>query len=84
MVTAASEVVAKDQGIIRSKRVLFIEDAPTITHGGMAYGTGFVAAKKYGASEIVDPRPFAVGSIKEMFLEVQTHRQSPACHGILP
>jgi predicted GTPase len=47
--------------------VLIIEDGPTITHGGMAYGAGFVAAKKYGASEIVDPRPFAVGSIKEVF-----------------
>ncbi len=67
VVTAASEVVAEDPGIIRSKKVLVIEDGPTITHGGMAYGAGLVAAKKYGASEIVDPRPFAVGSIKEVF-----------------
>ena len=67
VVAAASEVVAENPETIRSKRVLVIEDGPTITHGGMAYGAGFVAAKKYGASEIVDPRPFAVGSIKEVF-----------------
>lgn len=67
VVTAASEVAAEDPETIRSKRVLVIEDGPTITHGGMAYGAGYVAAKKYGAREIVDPRPFAVGSIKEVF-----------------
>lgn len=67
VVTTASEVVAEDPETIRSKRLLVIEDGPTITHGGMAYGAGYVAAKKYEASEIVDPRPFAVGSIKEVF-----------------
>jgi predicted GTPase len=50
-----------------SKKVLVIEDGPTLTHGGMAYGAGIVAAKKYEAAEIIDPRPFAVGSIKDTF-----------------
>ncbi|MDD5682755.1 MAG: GTPase, partial [Mesotoga sp.] len=45
------------------KRVLVVEDGPTLTHGGMKYGAGWVAAKKFGASEIVDPRPYAVGSL---------------------
>lgn len=66
VVISASEVVAENPETIRSKRVLVIEDGPTITHGGMANGAGFVAAEKYGASEIVDPRPFAVGSIREV------------------
>jgi predicted GTPase len=47
--------------------VLVVEDGPTLTHGGMAYGAGIVAAHKYGASEIIDPRPYAVGSIKQTF-----------------
>ena len=52
---------------IREKTVLVVEDGPTLTHGEMAYGAGIVAAKKYGAGTIIDPRPFAVGSIKETF-----------------
>ncbi|HPB64599.1 MAG TPA: cyclic 2,3-diphosphoglycerate synthase [Mesotoga sp.] len=48
---------------IKGKRVLVVEDGPTLTHGGMRYGAGWVAAKKFGAKEIVDPRPYAVGSI---------------------
>lgn len=67
VVVAGSEVTAKNPEVIRSKRVLVIEDGPTITHGGMAYGAGKVAADKYEAAEMVDPRPFAVGSIKEIF-----------------
>lgn len=67
VVVAGSEVTAKNPEVIRSKRVLVIEDGPTITHGGMAYGAGKVAADKYEAAEIVDPRPFAVGSIKDIF-----------------
>lgn len=49
---------------IAGKKVLVIEDGPTLTHGGMAYGAGFLAAGKYGAAEIVDPRPYAAGSIR--------------------
>ena len=54
-----------DASLIKGKRVLCIEDGPTLTHGGMDFGAGQVAAEKYGAGEIVDPRPNAVGSIKE-------------------
>jgi len=54
---------------------LVVEDGPTLTHGGMAYGAGIVAAKQYNASRIVDPRPFAIGSIKATF-EKYTHLDS--------
>ena len=56
-----------DPEAIRGKRVLVVEDGPTLTHGGMAYGAGFVAARRFGAGEIVDPRPYAVGSIKATY-----------------
>ncbi len=49
------------------KRALVIEDGPTLTHGGMAYGAGVVAADRYGAAQLVDPRPYAVGSIQKTF-----------------
>jgi len=52
---------------INGKRVLVVEDGPTLTHGGMPYGAGVIAAKTYGAAEIVDPRPYASGTIKETF-----------------
>ena len=68
VIVAGSEVTAENPEVIKSKRVLVIEDGPTITHGEMAYGAGEVAAKKYGAGEIIDPRPFAVGSLKDIFL----------------
>ena len=67
IVEAASPVFLDNPMAIRGKRVLVIEDGPTLTHGGMAYGAGVVAARKFGAREIVDPRPYAVGSIKETF-----------------
>ena len=51
----------------RGKRVLVVEDGPTLTHGEMTYGAGVVAAEKYGAAELVDPRPFTVGTITETF-----------------
>uniref|UniRef100_A0A7C3J4U7 GTPase n=1 Tax=Candidatus Methanomethylicus mesodigestus TaxID=1867258 RepID=A0A7C3J4U7_9CREN len=54
---------------VRGKRALVIEDGPTITHGGMPYGAGYVAATRAGAAEIVDPRPHAKGSIKEVFMD---------------
>ena len=47
--------------------MLVVEDGPTLTHGGMAYGAGFVAAKKFGAAGIIDPRPYAVGTLAEVF-----------------
>jgi predicted GTPase len=68
IVRAASPFeVEQDTHEIQGKRVLAIEDGPTLTHGEMTYGAAVLAAKKGGASELVDPRPFAVGSIKETF-----------------
>jgi predicted GTPase len=68
IVRAASPfIVEQDTHEIAGKRVLAIEDGPTLTHGEMTYGAAVLAAKQGGASELVDPRPFAVGSIKETF-----------------
>ena len=64
VVEAACRVSVPDPEMVRGKRVLVVEDGPTLTHGEMAYGAGVVAAKQYGASELIDPRPFAVGSIR--------------------
>jgi len=63
IIDAASPVTVEDPEMIRGKRVLVVEDGPTLTHGGMGYGAGVVAARQFGAGELVDPRPFAVGSI---------------------
>jgi predicted GTPase len=52
---------------VRGKRVVVVEDGPTVTHGGMAYGAGMVAAKLYGVREIVDPRPAAQGSLRQVY-----------------
>ncbi len=67
VVEAASPISAKDGELMRGKRVLVVEDGPTLTHGGMPFGAGWLAARRYGAAEIVDPRPYAVGSIREIF-----------------
>ncbi len=67
VIEAASPIFTDDPEAIRGKRVLAIEDGPTLTHGGMGYGAGVVAAQRYGASELVDPRPYAAGSIREVF-----------------
>jgi len=67
IIRANSKITVEKGEAIAGKRVLVIEDGPTVTHGGMKFGAGFVAAQKYGAAEIVDPRPFAVGSIKKTF-----------------
>ncbi len=67
IIEAASPILVDHPEQIKGKRVLVIEDGPTLTHGEMAYGAGFVAAKRFGAAEIVDPRPFAVGSIAATF-----------------
>jgi predicted GTPase len=67
VIEAASPLFVDDPAAIFGKRVLVIEDGPTLTHGEMAYGAGFVAARRFGAKEIVDPRPFAVKSIAETF-----------------
>ena len=67
VVYANSPITAADPSIITGKRVLVIEDGPTLTHGGMKYGAGTLAALQHGAAELVDPRPFAVGEIKATF-----------------
>jgi predicted GTPase len=64
---AASPVTSENPELIRGKRVLVIEDGPTLTHGGMPYGAGTIMAQNAGAKEIVDPKPYAVGSIKEAY-----------------
>ena len=67
VVDAASPVTVEDPDVIAGKRVLVVEDGPTLTHGDMKYGAGVVAAKQCGAAGLVDPRPFAKGSIAETF-----------------
>jgi predicted GTPase len=67
IVQANSPITVLEGEEIRGKTVLVVEDGPTLTHGGMAYGAGIVAAEKYGAGRVIDPRPFAVGSIMETF-----------------
>jgi predicted GTPase len=64
---AESTVLVDDPERIGGKRVLVVEDGPTLTHGGMSFGAGTIAAKTHGAAEIVDPRGFAVGTIKHAF-----------------
>lgn len=72
VIEAASPLFVDDPAGIRGKRVLVVEDGPTLTHGEMAYGAGFVAARRFGAAEIVDPRPFAVGSIRATYAKYPT------------
>jgi predicted GTPase len=67
VVEAASPIFVEDPGAIQGRRVLVIEDGPTLTHGEMAYGAGVTAARRFGAAELVDPRPYAVRSIAETF-----------------
>jgi len=67
IIRAASPITLEDGAAIRGRRVLVIEDGPTLTHGGMTFGAGWVAAEQHGAAEIVDPRPYAVGSIADTF-----------------
>ena len=78
VVKANSPIFVEDPGGIKGKRVLVIEDGPTLTHGEMAYGAGVVAARRFGAREIVDPRPYAVGSIRD------TYAQYPTTGPVLP
>jgi predicted GTPase len=65
VIEAESPISVENPELIKGKRVLVIEDGPTLTHGGMEYGAGMVAAKKFGAAECIDPHPFAVGEIVE-------------------
>jgi predicted GTPase len=67
VIETASKVTIADPEAVRGKHVLVVEDGPTLTHGDMPYGAGVVAANRYGAASLVDPRPFAVGSIEKTF-----------------
>lgn len=67
VIDAISKISVENGEMIRGKEVLVVEDGPTLTHGGMSYGAGYVAAKKWGAAEIVSPYPYAVGSIKHTY-----------------
>src|SRR5512137_1913833 len=77
-IEAASPLFVDNPSAIQGKRVLVVEDGPTLTHGEMAYGAGYVAARRFGAKEIVDPRPFAVKSI------AATYKKYPKTGPILP
>jgi predicted GTPase len=78
VIEAASPIFVDDPDAIRGKRVLVVEDGPTLTHGEMAYGAGVVAARRFGAAEIIDPRPYAVGSI------IGTYNKYPTTGPVLP
>ncbi|PKL53009.1 MAG: GTPase [Candidatus Methanoperedenaceae archaeon HGW-Methanoperedenaceae-1] len=67
IIKAKSVITADKPGLIKGKRVLVVEDGPTITHGGMPYGAGVIAAQKYGAGQVIDPHQYAVGSISEVY-----------------
>ena len=78
IIEAASPIEVDDPEAIRGKRVIVVEDGPTLTHGEMAFGAGWIAARRYGANEIIDPRPYAVGSISE------TYAKFPTTGAVLP
>jgi predicted GTPase len=78
VVEAASPLAVDDPAAIKGRKVLVIEDGPTLTHGEMAYGAAWVAARRFGAAEIIDPRPYAVGSISA------TYKKYPTTGNVLP
>ncbi|RKZ28344.1 GTPase [bacterium] len=78
VILAASPIFLEDIDMIKGKRVLVVEDGPTVTHGEMSFGAGYIAAQLGGASEIIDPRPFAVGSI------IDTYKKYPTTGDVLP
>jgi len=78
VVRANSRVTVDDPEAIRGKRALVVEDGPTLTHGEMKFGAGVVAARTHGAAEIVDPRPWAVGTIAETFRKYDVGPVLPA------
>jgi predicted GTPase len=78
VIEAASPLFVEHPDRIQGKRVLVIEDGPTLTHGEMAYGAGYVAAQRFGAREIIDPRPYAVDSI------LKTYEAYPQTGDVLP
>jgi predicted GTPase len=71
IIEAASPITVDNPKLINGKKVLVVEDGPTLTHGSMAYGAGTIAAERLGAEEMVDPRQYAVGSIVTAFQNYQ-------------
>ncbi|HSE36071.1 MAG TPA: GTPase, partial [Blastocatellia bacterium] len=67
IINADMRLTVEDPSLIEGKRILVVEDGPTLTHGGMKYGAGIIAARAHRAAEIVDPRPYAVGEIAATF-----------------
>lgn len=78
VIQASSPITVDDERVIRGKRVLVVEDGPTLTHGEMSYGAGMLAAKRFGAKEVIDPRPYAVKSI------AATYARYPLTGALLP
>ena len=78
VIRANSAVRLDDPDAVKGKRVLVVEDGPTLTHGGMKFGAGVVAARAHGAAEIVDPRPWAIGTIAATFLKYDVGPVLPA------
>jgi predicted GTPase len=78
VIDAASVLEMDNPAVVRGKRVLAVEDGPTLTHGGMKIGAAVVAARKFGAAELVDPRPYLVGSLRDTF------RTYPGIGTVLP
>jgi predicted GTPase len=78
IIDGASPITAENPSVIRGKRVLVVEDGPTATHGEMQYGAGTVAANKYGAAELVDPRPYLKGTL------IDTFKKYPEIGTLLP
>ncbi|MFQ5714969.1 MAG: cyclic 2,3-diphosphoglycerate synthase [Candidatus Scalinduaceae bacterium] len=78
VIDASLNIMVEDSEIIKDRKVLAVEDGPTVTHGGMAYGAAVIAAQEHGSSTLVDPRPFAVGSIRETF------KKYPGIGNLLP
>ncbi len=75
IIEAASPISVDDPQAIDGRRVLVVEDGPTLTHGGMTFGAGWIAATRFGAKQIIDPRPFAVGSIRSTFEKYPNTRE---------
>jgi predicted GTPase len=78
VIQAASPITVEDPAAIQGKKVMVVEDGPTLTHGGMSFGAGVLAAKRFGAREIIDPRPYAVKSI------AATYAKYPSTGALLP
>jgi predicted GTPase len=78
VIQCRSAITVDQPELIRGKKALVVEDGPTLTHGGMTYGAGWIAAERYGASEIIDPTSYAVGSIRD------TYAAYPNARRVLP